>query len=154
MARSLSCIGGMGVGVRPDRPAVRQIDPEADRRARRVTVLVLATAALGLLDLAYTLTFMRSYGMFELNPLARFMIAVGGAGQLVRFKLLTIALSSGLLYLVRRRRGAELCAWVSLATLILLSLHWVNYIRTTEELGPALLAETIAFDHRWVAITE
>lgn len=152
MARSLSLIGGTGAGVRT--AAAATLAPDVERRARRVTVLVLATAALGLFDLAYTLTYMRSVGMVELNPLARFMIAIGGAGQLVRFKLLSIALSSGLLYLVRRRRGAELWAWISLGALVLLSLHWVRYIDSTEQISPALLAETSMFDQRWVTITE
>lgn len=135
-------------------PTALQREMMVERRARRVTFLVLATALLGLFDLAFTLTFMRSMGMIELNPLARLMIGIGGAGQLIRFKLLTIVLSSGLLYLIRRRRGAELCAWVSLGALVLLSLHWVRYTRTTEEIGPMLLAETVLLDHRGITITE
>ncbi len=154
MSRSLSFIGGIGAGVRFGRASAAACESEADRRARRVTVLVLATALLGLFDLAYTLTYLQSTGMVELNPLARFMIAVGGAGQLVRFKLLTIALSSGLLYLIRRRPGAERCAWISLAALVLLSLHWVNYIQNAEKIGPTILAESALIDHRWIAITE
>ena len=145
-------------GARPIAPAPTPEPALAgvlrEQRARRVTLLVLATATLGLLDLAFTLTFMRSIGMFELNPLARIMIGIGGAGQLIRFKLLTIVLSSGLLYLIRRRRGAELCAWISLIALILLSLHWVRYTHTTEELGAGLLADASILDHRWVLITE
>lgn len=135
-------------------PASPRHDAIVERRARRVTLLVLATASLGLFDLAFTLTFMRSIGMYELNPLARLMIGIGGAGQLIRFKLLTIVLSSGLLYLIRRRWGAELCAWLSLAALVLLSLHWVRYTKTTEDLGPTLLAETLMVDHRWVTLSE
>ena len=130
-------------------PTALQREMMVERRARRVTFLVLATALLGLFDLAFTLTFMRSMGMIELNPLARLMIGIGGAGQLIRFKLLTIVLSSGLLYLIRRRRGAELCAWVSLG-----ALQWVRYTRTTEEIGPMLLAETVLLDHRGITITE
>ena len=86
-------------------------------RARRVTLLVIITAVLGLLDLAFTLTYASSMGMIELNPVARMLVGLGGAGELVRFKLFTIALSGGTLYLIRRRKGAELCAWLSLAVL-------------------------------------
>ncbi|RMH28954.1 MAG: hypothetical protein D6693_02750 [Planctomycetota bacterium] len=123
-------------------------------RARRVTILTLAAAALGVLDLAFTLTYARSIGMLELNPLARSMIDLGGAGQLVRFKLFTIALSSGALYLTRRERGAELAAWASVAVLVGLGAHWVRYTTMTEELGPVLVAHATPADHRWVVIAE
>lgn len=121
-----------------------------DARARRVTLLVVVTAALGLLDLAFTLTYASSVGMIELNPLARMMIALGGVSELVRFKLFTIALSGGTLYLIRRRKGAELCAWLSLIVLVLLSLHWARYTRAAETIGPAQLAEVMALDQRVV----
>ena len=139
----------MRVGVVGD-----AITPGVAARARRVTILALAAATLGLLDLAFTLTYLRSIGMVELNPLARSMIALGGAGQLVRFKLFTIALSSGMLYLIRRRPGAEACAWISLGVLLILSLQWVRYTRLTEELGPTLIAQSATPDHRWVEITD
>jgi len=116
--------------------------------------LVVATATLGILDLVFTLTYMQSVGMVELNPLARLMIGVGGVGELVRFKLLTIALSSGLLYLLRRRAGAEWCAWISLIALVALSLHWAQYARESEKLAPTLLAQSSSVDQRWVVITD
>ncbi len=154
MARSLSLIGQPTVSVRQEGSEAVLACQWIAGRSRRVTLLVLATATLGLLDLAFTLTYMQTIGMVELNPLARFMIGIGGAGQLVRFKLFTIVLSGGLLFLIRRKRGAEWCAWISLVTLILLSLHWVRYIQSTEEMGATLLAETSIIDHRWIAITE
>lgn len=117
-------------------------------RARRVTLLVIVTAVLGLLDLAFTLTYASSIGMIELNPLARMLIGLGGAGELIRFKLFTIALSGGTLYLIRHRKGAELCAWLSLAVLVGLSFHWVRYTHLAETIGPIQLAEVMALDHR------
>lgn len=117
-------------------------------RARRVTLLVIVTAVLGLLDLAFTLTYASSIGMIELNPLARMLIGYGGASELIRFKLFTIALSGGTLYLIRHRKGAELCAWLSLAVLVGLSFHWVRYTHVAEAIGPAQLAEVMAMDQR------
>lgn len=138
------------------------------RRACRVTVLALGSATLGLFDLAFTLTFMQSIGMVELNPIARFMVAIGGAGQLVRFKLLMIALSSGVVYLIRSRRGAEISAWIGLLMLVLLSLYWARYTTLNEKIGAELLAQNTREahneasmstfvppgGHRWVVIVE
>lgn len=154
MPRSMCCIGSNPFGVRSSSKKSVGSLPLARARSRRVTILVLATATLGILDLVFTLTYMQSVGMIELNPLARFMIGVGGAGQLIRFKLLTIAMSSGLLYLLRRRPGAEWCAWFSLIALVALSLHWAQYTRMSEDLAPNFFAPSAAADQRWVTITD
>lgn len=146
-------IGGMGSGLRRV-GAGAGVDDGGSARGRRVALVALATATLGVLDLAFTLTYVRVGGMIELNPLARGMIAIGGMGELVRFKLLTIALSSGVLYLIRHRRGAEWCAWLSLLAMLLLSLHWVRYTHLSDELGPEMIAQSAATDQRWVAITD
>lgn len=117
-------------------------------RRRRVTLLVLAMALMGLADLALTLTFMTSVGMYEVNPIARFMVAVGGAGQLVRYKLFTIVLSGGILYLLRHHKTAERCAWLSCAGLLALSLHWSDYTRRVTD-HPVPHGH---FSDRWVYI--
>ena len=129
-------------------------DPVGDARARRVVVLVLAAATLGVLDLAFTLTYARSTGIVEMNPLARAMIDLGGAPQLVRFKLLSILISGGALYAIRRRSGAEWCAWISLGILVGLSAHWARYSAIAEEIGPHLLAQAAALDQRSVVIAD
>lgn len=129
-------------------------DPAGDARARRVVILVLAAGALGLLDLAFTLTYARSTGMVEMNPLARAMIDLGGAPQLVRFKLLTILISGGALYAIRRRSGAEWCAWISLGILVGLSAHWARYSAIAEEIGPHLFAQAASVDQRSVVIAD
>lgn len=123
-------------------------------RERRVTVLVLAAIALGLVDLAFTLTYMLSIGMFEANPLARAMVEIGGARQLVVFKLFTMALSGGLLYLLRRTPAAELVAWLCLAGLLALSAHWTVYTNALATLGGTFDPRIAALDPQWVVITE
>jgi len=115
-------------------------------RSRRIVLLLALAAVLGLFDLALTVAYMRGVGMVELNPLARAMINLGGAGQLIRFKLFTIATSCGILYLLRRHRQAEICAWISLAVLAALTAHWLNYNAHAHTM--AALAD--ASDPRWV----
>jgi len=114
---------------------------------------------MGLDDLQLTLTYMTSVGMIELNPLARQMIEIGGADQLIRFKLFTIALSGGLLYLLSRHTIDERCAWLSCAVLLALSIQWANYTKQSTNDGPmtaALASLTAAseIDHRWVIIKD
>lgn len=94
---------------------------------RRVAALALAITLMGLADLALTLTYMRTTGMYELNPVARMMVATGGTPQLIVFKLLTLSCSAGLLYLLRRRPVAEPTAWCCALVMGLLSVHWMLY---------------------------
>ncbi len=101
-------------------------------RERRTALLTLAIAIMGIADLILTLTYMRSTGMYELNPVARAMVAIGGAQQLVIFKLLSIALGAGILYLLRRRPIAEPAAWGCAAVMCLLSFHWISYNKQIE----------------------
>ncbi len=130
--------------------ADRRLTTEAVR-PRRVALLALAMILMGLADLQLTLTYMRSAGMLELNPLARAMVDLGGAPQLIRFKLFSIAASAGLLYLMRRHSLAERCAWVSCAALLLLTAHWVHYNNNATAIG---VASADLADHRWVAIRD
>jgi len=96
-------------------------------RSRRVILLILAMVLMGLADLACTLTYMRSVGMVEMNPIARHMIDLAGARQLVLFKLFTMVLSCGLIYLLRFHRRAETVAWACTCVLLGLMVHWVRY---------------------------
>ncbi len=120
-------------------------------RSRRVTLLVLATIVMGVADLVFTLTYMQSVGLIETNPIARSMINLGGADQLIRYKLFTIALSAGILYLLRTHRAAERCAWLCALTLAALSAHWLEYNSLVlHEPAFANPAAAAAFDDRWV----
>ncbi|MFG0275475.1 MAG: DUF5658 family protein [Phycisphaerales bacterium] len=121
-------------------------------RARRVTLLVVTAALLGLFDLLHTLSYMGGAGMMELNPVARAMIDLGGARQLILFKMFTIATSCGILYILRRYRQAEICAWISLAALAMLAAHWINYNGHVIEVAAFADATAFASDPRWVAL--
>jgi hypothetical protein len=102
---------------------------------RRVGLLAIAITIMGLADLILTLTYMQTTGMYELNPLARIMVATGGANQLIMFKLLTISLSAGMLYLLRRHRLVEPAAWCCVLIMGVLSAHWISYNSQIESPG-------------------
>ncbi|MGD9692436.1 MAG: hypothetical protein AB7G17_10480 [Phycisphaerales bacterium] len=96
-------------------------------RERRVALLVVAVVLMGLTDLLCTLTHMRGPGMIESNPVARWFAMIGGERELVLYKLWTMALSGGLVYLMRRRWQAEAAGWVMVIVMLTLTAHWQRY---------------------------
>jgi hypothetical protein len=113
----------------PERAAVPE-EPGVRARGRRVTLLIVAMVLMSMGDLLCTLTYMRTSGMIEMNPVARAMISIGDAPQLIMFKLATIAVSCGMLYLMRRHAKAEVSAWACAGMLFALTLHWTHYNRS------------------------
>lgn len=105
-------------------PAAHRIDV---LRARRTTLLLLAMSLMGLTDLLCTLAYMRTSGMVEMNPLARWIAVEGGTAGLVAFKLSTLGISAGILFALRYRRIAERCAWMGAVCMLALTAHWVHY---------------------------
>ena len=101
---------------------------------RRIVLVLIAIALMGVADLLFTLTYMTGPGMMEINPLARTAIAIGGTSMLIRFKLFTILLSAGILYCCRRHRSAELWTWFCAGVMFALTLHWVHYNATISDL--------------------
>jgi len=95
----------------------------------RFSALLAAITLMSLADLGMTLIYMRSIGMIELNPLAVYMIELGQTRQLILFKLFTIVLGAGLLYLLRNKKAAEPAAWIATACLAILMSHWMDYNR-------------------------
>jgi len=109
---------------------------------------------MGLADLVITLTYKRTVGMIEANPIARLMIEIGSIEQLVRYKLFTMGLSCGVLYILRRHPRAEQGAWVCVALLFALTMHWVRYNASIMEYSNDLqvLAQTDDEVSHWVHI--
>lgn len=103
------------------------IDAVSRGRARRVNLLIIAMVIMGLVDLALTLTYMTSIGMFEVNPIARQMVDLGASRQLVMYKLLTVGISCGAIFMGRYHRVCEICAWCCTIGLLALMAHWVDY---------------------------
>jgi hypothetical protein len=126
-------------------------------RCRRIGWLMLAMTLMGIADLLCTLTYMRTSGMLEANPVARLVLATGDADQLVMFKALTILLTCGTLYLARRHRQAELSAWTCTAMMLVLTLHWINYNRSVSAFtnDMAVLAMSGGeFEPMWIKLEE
>ena len=109
--------------LRPTEPKLQA----SSANKRRLVLLITAIILMGLTDLALTLTYMRSIGMIEMNPLARLMISIGQTRQLVLFKLLTITVSVGCLIAMRHHRWAERAAWCAVVLLLGVMFHWVTY---------------------------
>lgn len=150
----------MSPAAQPSVPGcVTALDPLLGNRARdrRLLLLVLAIVLMSLADLSCTLTYMRTTGMIELNPLARQMVAIGQAQQLIMFKLFTTVLSCGALYLARRNPKAELCAWLCTGMMVWLMIHWVMFNQNvhafTDDLATLALTDG-EFEPRWVKIDE
>lgn len=122
----------MGVSVQavathPVADPIRQARTLAHRPVR-VVLLVVAIAAMSLVDLYLTLLFLTHTGMSEANPLARAMIAYQSPAILAAWKTMTVVLCGGILIFMRSRRSAELGAWVGAIVLGLLMAHWTRYI--------------------------
>lgn len=132
--------------------------PGQRARSRRIVLLIVALILMSLADLICTLTYLTSYGMAEVNPIARQMIDIGGTRQLILYKALTMTVSCGCIYFVRARRGAEIGAWVCVAMLFALMLHWLQYNEVMDSLTPhfttiGLPGSVSAYDD-WILISE
>lgn len=108
---------------------------------------------MGITDLACTLAYLHGMGMIELNPLARFLIEHGGAASLACFKGLTLLVCVGLLIRLRARVQAEVAAWVCMAVMVALTIHWAQYNEAIAQLTP-YLSEAFTPDAAWVRLGE
>lgn len=129
-------------------------DPRRDprRRPARVLALLAAVVLLSLGDLWMTLTHLRTVGMFEANPLAREVINLNSPLALAAWKLATVALAVGILFRLRARRAGEAGAWVCVAVLTWLTVHWVRYSDELSSPGAAEAVDTARRDPRWVVL--
>ncbi len=122
-------------------------------RGIRVCVLLLATCVLGVYDLALTLVFSTSVGMVELNPFARLIMRVyDSPGMLVLWKLLSMGLSAGIIWRLRRTRIGELTAWLALAVLIALCMHWVQFVGDAADFASEYHTLATVDDQRFVVM--
>jgi hypothetical protein len=107
-------------------------------------------ALMGVTDLLCTLAYMRTSGMVEMNPLARWVATAGGTPGLVAFKLLTLVISGGILLALRERRVAENFAWVGAACMLALTAHWVHYNAHIPGMTPLLGELAATSPPEWV----
>lgn len=107
-------------------------------RSFRVILLIAIGWVLGVADLAMTLTYLMNIGMFEGNPLARWVIDFGSPWIVAGFKLFTMVVSSSILFWQRRRWQAEVGAWLALFVLCKLTFAWFDYIQGSSEMTYAI----------------
>ena len=116
------------------------VEPFSDSKRRaerchlRMMIVLAATTIMGLCDLYFTVTYMTTVGMVEINPLARLIVSLGNIPALVIFKIILMALSAAMLYIARGHRAAEPIAWTCAIILLGLMIHWANYNRDVVDL--------------------
>lgn len=107
--------------------------------------LLLAIGGLSLVDLAVTLTYMKTMGLYEANPIVRLLAASASpVFAIVLFKCATVAVAIALLHRLRRFTSARVMAAAMVAVLVWVSVQWVRYGAVTAEV-PCMTAsaETI-----------
>jgi len=107
-------------------------------RGFRILILLLTLVALSGLDLAFTLTYMLSVGMFEANPLARTLASGGDPWMLALWKIGTTTLAAWILFSHRKHWQAEVGAWICTGILVMLTVHWMHYIAHVDQFTTAL----------------
>lgn len=124
-------------------------------RPRVVVLLIIAIVLMGLADLGLTLTYMRGVGMIEANPIARYMLSIGHERQLILYKLSSLALCCGTLFLIRRHRKAERCAWLCTAIMVGLSIHWTRYNAAMQSMHREMTEVALAGSSEpWITLAE
>lgn len=99
----------------------------AQRRAWRVLTLTLGIIMMSAVDLYITLLYVRTVGMGEANPLARWVMMHFSSDVLIWWKLFTVSLASVIFITARRARVAEFGAWISCFVLVWLTMRWMSY---------------------------
>ncbi|MBX3358431.1 MAG: hypothetical protein KF745_08380 [Phycisphaeraceae bacterium] len=127
-------------------------DSAIRRRTTRVLGLTAAVALMSIADLVITLTYLRSVGMSEGNPIARFIMEHGSSSLLIWWKLTSVSLACLILIYARKTRSAEIGAWICFAILGWLTLQWTTYIHEITTVTPALYTLTQAETARWVSL--
>lgn len=124
---------------------------QAVPRGTRVVALTAAIALMSAADLYISLVYLRSVGMSEGNPLARWIMASASTSFLIWWKVLSVALGCGIFLFARRSRSAEIGAWLCCAVLVWLTVRWADYSGEMTALTPVLSSLSQSGDATWVA---
>jgi hypothetical protein len=109
-------------------------------RSRRVGLLVSGIIALSLADLALTIHTASTAGLYEANPIARFVIEQSdGPIGLIAFKIASVGFVAAVLFGLRRRRSAEFGAVLSFFILAWVSITWIRYLSIMSGIDPVML---------------
>jgi hypothetical protein len=122
-------------------------------RPHRVGLLLLAITIMAAADLALTLNYITSIGMVELNPVARAVMSLGSTGAVVIWKVALTAFTVGVLFVLRKRGIAEVATWACATVMVLLSMHWLNFINEVQTMGSEYLVLALEAPHEgWTVI--
>jgi hypothetical protein len=99
--------------------------------------LLCLVVIVSLADLALTLIFLRSIGMSEGNPIARWVMGANCPWVLVLFKIVLVGFACTVLWRTRHSRAAKLGAGVGCLVMLWLCLRWVGY---TEQVSSVVMA--------------
>ncbi len=120
-------------------------------RPRRVLVLLTGIIILSLADLVITMVHLKSTGMAEANPIARFVIGFSQSPlSLICFKALSVMICVVLLFKVRRTLQGEIAAWCAMLILSAMSVMWFHYARQYESTIDLQVAQTELGSNLWV----
>lgn len=97
------------------------------RRGMRVTCLTVAVILMSLADLWITLVYLRSVGMGEGNPIARWVMQHWSMGGLIAWKCASVALAALVFMRYRQRRLTEIASWFCCGVLVWLLFKWIAY---------------------------
>lgn len=126
----------------------------ARRRPFRVTCLTVAIILMSLADLYITITYLRTVGMGEGNPIARYVIQHGSQSLLIAWKCASVALASLIFLRYRDRKIVEAATWFAFGVLLLLLIQWIGYANEAWRLTPALHTLPDAESAMWVQMGE
>lgn len=126
----------------------------ARQRPFRVSCLIVAVILLSLADLYITITYLRTVGMGEGNPIARYVIQHGSESLLIVWKCASVALASLVFFIHRDRKVVEVAAWFAFGVLLWLLIQWIAYSDEAWRLTPALHTLPDSESAMWVRIGE
>jgi hypothetical protein len=132
--------------------ADRALIRAARRRPIRVICLVTAVALMSLADLYITIIYLRTVGMGEANPIARYVMEHGSQNMLILWKCASVSLACIIFVKYRSRAIAEAASWFAFAVLIWLLIRWIGYADEVWRLTPALHTLSDAESALWVRL--
>lgn len=152
-SRGLEQMPGIPLGRAAAR-MIKGVKQAASTRPHRVLLLVGLIAVFSGIDLYLTLLYTSTVGMAEANPLARALLRTGSPMDVALWKFATVGMCAGLLWLTRRSRAAELGAWLGVAILTWLMVHWCQFAQETHRMVTVAMAVNYDWDMtgdpRWV----
>jgi hypothetical protein len=121
-------------------------------RSRRVLLLIVGIVLLSFGDLLITVTYLRSTGMMEANPIAEYLIRLTGSlSVLALYKAATVGICVGLLYRLRRHVEGEVAAWCAVSILAVMSLQWHHYAQQFDH-ADFELARNSVLGEEWLVL--